>query len=69
MGSKLNIKCEKCGFTGNVELPMTGGTINAKEGISISNPCPNCGGQLSAPGGKYESGDDGFMHRVGDFQP
>lgn len=69
MGAKLDIECEKCGMTGNVELPFEGGELNVGGKINITNPCPQCGGQLSAPGGKYKSGDDGFMRRVGDYEP
>lgn len=66
MGSKVTVTCEGCGITGTIEFPASM-TLNTGA-ITCEQPCPKCGGKFSAPGGKYETDENGVLQRVGDYQ-
>lgn len=70
MGTKLEVACSDCPTTGVIELPFESATFNVGGSINITNqPCPECGGKMSAGSGKYETDEGGMLRRVGDFQP
>ncbi|WP_143522385.1 hypothetical protein [Pseudomonas sp. 2822-17] len=64
MATTIKFNCEKCGIEASTEVPGKL-TLDAPE-ITHEQPCPKCGGKLSAPGGKYETDENNVLQRVGD---
>lgn len=64
MGTTIKFSCEGCGLEASTEIP--GQLSLDSPTITHKQPCPTCGGKLSAPGGKYETDENGVLQRVGD---
>jgi hypothetical protein len=64
MGTKIKFNCEGCGIEVSTEFP--GNLSLDTPEITPKQPCPKCGGKLSAPGGRYETDENGLLQRVGD---
>ena len=69
MASKIEISCENeaCDLTGNIELNININVLDVGGKISVSQPCPKCGGKLGAAGGRYERDPSGILKRIGDY--
>lgn len=66
--AKVAVACEACGLTGSIDFGNTNMTLNTGK-ISVQQKCPKCGGEFSAPGGRYETDENGNLVRVGDYAP
>lgn len=67
MVAKLKLTCDGCGIEATSTYP---GNLTLNTGaINHGTPCPKCGGQLSAPGGKYKVDENGVLQRIGDYEP
>jgi len=58
--------CESCQAEGSLPVPANVAEMSAGEEVTTNQPCPLCGGVMSAPGGTYKN-VDGVMTRVGDY--
>jgi hypothetical protein len=67
MPTDIDITCEKCGEQGVITIDPDVNELSASDKIEIEDPCPQCGGKLSAPGGRYKRDNEGKLVRVGDF--
>lgn len=68
MKSIINMTCSNpnCDVEGTVELAMNVNRLSSEK-IRHKQPCPKCGGELSAPSGTYERNEEGILIRVGDY--
>jgi hypothetical protein len=67
MPTDIDICCEQCGEQGTITIEPHMNELSASDKIEIADPCPQCGGKLSAPSGRYKRNDAGKLVRVGDF--
>lgn len=70
---RIQITCEKCGAEGTMEMPFDipegmPFELHAGGGVHTDQPCPKCGGKISAPSGHYKMNKKRQMVRVGDAQ-
>lgn len=63
MTTKLDVECPN-GHVDVVVLKEELATLEVSIGVVISDPCPLCGGILTAPAGRYEKHPDGTLVRV-----
>jgi hypothetical protein len=54
MPTEIEITCQKCGEKGSITIEPDINEMSASDDLEIADPCPLCGGKLSAPKGRYE---------------
>ncbi|MBR0963160.1 hypothetical protein JQ554_03500 [Bradyrhizobium diazoefficiens] len=63
VSGKLPVACEN-GHTGiSIEIPAI--TASFTGPVQVQNPCPLCGGKLSASAGHYVRNEQGVFERIG----
>ncbi|MBF0480793.1 MAG: hypothetical protein HQK81_03385 [Desulfovibrionaceae bacterium] len=67
MPTDIEIACEKCLEKGVITIEPDVNELSASGKIEIEDPCPLCGGKLSAPSGRYKKDSSGKLVRTGDF--
>lgn len=66
--TSLKLNCEACGREATLMLKLNVLDVLADR-ISVTNPCPTCGGQLSCRGGYYRKNAQNMLTRIADFSP
>ena len=63
---RVNGLCESCGVECHSTLSLAPKLTLNTNAINFSQPCPECGGKVSASSGTYEV-RDGVLVRIGDY--
>lgn len=66
MTTKIRLVCATCNSVGTITLDKEYARVDIGGSIDVDLPCPGCGERVSAPGGRYERDDGGYLVRTGD---